>query len=45
MIIEDDKEIASIVATNIEDLGLSTEHITDGKLGLKRALENRLLMN
>ena len=39
LIIEDDREIASIIATNIEDLGLSTEHVTDGKLGLKKAME------
>lgn len=39
LIIEDDREIASIVAVNLEDLGLETERITDGKTGLRRALE------
>jgi DNA-binding response OmpR family regulator len=38
LIIEDDKEIASIVSTHIKDLGLSTEHATDGKSGLQKAL-------
>lgn len=38
LIIEDDREIASIVATNIEDIGLETEHVSDGKTGLNRAL-------
>jgi DNA-binding response OmpR family regulator len=38
LIIEDDKEIADIVATNIEDLGLKSEHISDGKSGLSLAL-------
>ncbi len=41
LIIEDDREIASIVATNIKDLGLSTEHVTDGKLGLQKALNGK----
>jgi two-component system, OmpR family, alkaline phosphatase synthesis response regulator PhoP len=41
LIIEDDKEIAAIVATNIEDLGLLTEHVIQGELGLQKALENK----
>lgn len=39
LIIEDDKEIAAIVATNIEDLGLSTVSAADGRSGLRKALE------
>lgn len=38
LIIEDDREIAQVIAVNIEDLGLETEHVTDGKEGLNRAL-------
>jgi len=38
LIVEDDQEIASIVATNIEDMGLKTEHADDGKSGLQKAL-------
>ncbi len=38
LIIEDDPEIASIVAMNIEDIGLETEQVSDGKTGLTRAL-------
>src|SRR4030042_1860676 len=40
LLIEDDKEIAGIVAMNIEDLGLKTEHVIDGKSGLSRALSD-----
>jgi DNA-binding response OmpR family regulator len=39
IIIEDDKEIAAIVATNIQDLGLETEQVGDGATGLKRVLD------
>ena len=39
LIIEDDSEIAEVVATNIRDLGLETEHVINGKAGLSRALE------
>ena len=38
LIIEDDREIASVVAMNVEDLGLSTEHVTDGSVGLQKAV-------
>ena len=38
LIVEDDSEIAQVIAVNIEDLGLETEHVTDGKEGLNKAL-------
>ncbi|MBT3271997.1 MAG: response regulator transcription factor [Spirochaetales bacterium] len=38
IIIEDDREIAAIVATNIQDLGLETEQVSDGASGLKKVL-------
>ena len=38
LIIEDDKEIASVVAMNLESNGLFTEQVHDGVEGLKRAL-------
>jgi len=38
LIVEDDREIAQIVSLNIEDLGLKTDHMTDGKTGLEKAL-------
>ncbi len=38
LIIEDDSEIAQVIAVNIKDLGLVTEHVTDGKEGLNKAL-------
>ena len=38
LIIEDDSEIAQVIAVNIEDLGLSTEHVMNGKKGLEKAL-------
>jgi len=39
LIVEDDREIASVVAMNIEDLGLVTDHAFDGRTGLQKALE------
>ena len=39
LIIEDDREIAEVVATNLRDLGLETERVTNGRIGLDRALE------
>jgi DNA-binding response OmpR family regulator len=38
LIVEDDREIAQVISMNIKDLGLETEHVTDGKSGLDRAL-------
>jgi len=38
LIIEDDKEIAAIVATNIADLGLLSVNATDGRSGMRAAL-------
>lgn len=38
LIIEDDREIASVVAMNLESNGLATEQVHDGVEGLKRAL-------
>lgn len=40
LIIEDDREIADVVAMNIKDLGLTTELVRDGRTGLHRALES-----
>lgn len=37
LIVEDDPEIAKVVAVNLEDLGLETEHVTNGKAGLQKA--------
>jgi DNA-binding response OmpR family regulator len=39
LIIEDDREIAEVVATNLRDLGLETERVTNGRTGLDRSLE------
>ena len=40
LVIEDDREIAGIVAMNLKDLGLLTEHASDGQTGLKKALSD-----
>jgi DNA-binding response OmpR family regulator len=37
LLVEDDPEIASIVAINLKDKGLLVEHATDGETGLKLA--------
>jgi two-component system, OmpR family, alkaline phosphatase synthesis response regulator PhoP len=39
LIVEDDREIARLISTNIEDLGLVTELAYDGKSGLDKALQ------
>jgi DNA-binding response OmpR family regulator len=39
LIVEDDREIATVVTMNLADLGLQTEHVTDGKTGLQKALQ------
>ena len=39
LIVEDDREIATVVSMNLADLGLRTEHVTDGKTGLQKALQ------
>ncbi|WP_199563515.1 response regulator transcription factor [Oceanispirochaeta sp. M1] len=39
LIVEDDREIAAVVSMNLEDLGLQTEQVVDGKTGLRMALE------
>ncbi len=41
LIVEDDREIAQVIAMNIGDLGLETEHVTDGKTGLQKALTGK----
>ncbi len=38
LIIEDDREIADLVALNLRDLGLTAERAADGRSGLARAL-------
>ncbi|MDC7232780.1 MAG: response regulator transcription factor [Spirochaetales bacterium] len=37
LVVEDDKEIARLVSTNIEDMGLETKVVHDGKSGLDQA--------
>jgi two-component system alkaline phosphatase synthesis response regulator PhoP len=39
LIIEDDRDIADVVAMNLGDLGLQADKVTDGAAGLQRALE------
>ena len=39
LVIEDDREIASVVAMNIQDMGLKAELAADGRTGLRKALE------
>jgi DNA-binding response OmpR family regulator len=38
LIVEDDPEIAQVVAVNLRDLGLETERVADGRSGLQKAL-------
>jgi DNA-binding response OmpR family regulator len=38
LIIEDDKDIAEVVAVNLADMGLRAERAADGKSGLEKAL-------
>ena len=40
LIIEDDKDIADLVAMNLGDLGLQAERAVDGRSGLQKALED-----
>ena len=42
LIIEDDPEIADIVSMNIRDLGLKTDHESNGKNGLSRLIKEIL---
>jgi CheY-like chemotaxis protein len=37
LIIEDDKDIADVVAMNLEDLGLRADRAVDGRAGLQKA--------
>jgi two-component system alkaline phosphatase synthesis response regulator PhoP len=39
LIIEDDQDIADVVAMNLRDIGLQTERAVDGRAGLQKALE------
>ncbi len=39
LIIEDDPDIADVVAVNLRDLGLRAERAVDGRTGLQKALE------
>ena len=39
LIVEDDPEIAGLVAANLEDLGLRSEHAPEGQTGLDKALK------
>jgi two-component system alkaline phosphatase synthesis response regulator PhoP len=40
LIIEDDREIADVVAMNLKDLGIGTELARDGRTGLQKALKS-----
>lgn len=40
LIIEDDADIARLVAINLRDMGLESEIVADGKVGLERATED-----
>jgi DNA-binding response OmpR family regulator len=40
LIIEDDKDIADVLALHLKDLGLVAERAVDGRAGLQKALEN-----
>jgi DNA-binding response OmpR family regulator len=40
LIIEDDPDIADVVALHLGDLGLQADRVTDGRTGLQKALEN-----
>jgi DNA-binding response OmpR family regulator len=39
LIVEDDRDIAEVVAMNLRDLGLETDMASDGRSGLQKALE------
>ena len=39
LIIEDDRDIADVVALNLQDIGLRADRAVDGKAGLQKALE------
>ena len=39
LIIEDDQDIADVVAMNLRDIGLQTDRAVDGRAGLQKALE------
>jgi DNA-binding response OmpR family regulator len=39
LIIEDDQDIADVVALNLQDLGLRADRAVDGRTGLQKALE------
>jgi DNA-binding response OmpR family regulator len=41
LIIEDDREIADLVALHLKDIGLAAERAADGADGLRKALEGR----
>jgi DNA-binding response OmpR family regulator len=40
LIIEDDQDIADVVALNLQDLGLRADRAVDGRAGLQKVLEN-----
>jgi two-component system alkaline phosphatase synthesis response regulator PhoP len=44
LIIEDDREIADVIAMNINDLGLDTKLVRDGLEGLQKALESEYML-
>jgi DNA-binding response OmpR family regulator len=39
LLIEDDQDIADVVAMNLRDIGLQTDRAVDGRAGLQKALE------
>jgi DNA-binding response OmpR family regulator len=44
LIIEDDHDIAEVVAMNLRDIGMEIEYASDGRSGLEKALQDRYAM-
>lgn len=44
LVVEDDLDIANLIRVNLVELGIETEHESDGQLALKRALKNQYSM-
>jgi len=40
LIVEDDNDIADLIRVNLQELGIHTEHESDGRLALNNALDN-----
>jgi two-component system, OmpR family, alkaline phosphatase synthesis response regulator PhoP len=44
LVVEDDLDIANLIRVNLVELGIETEHVADGHLALKKAMENQYSM-